>query len=455
MELQKGNVYIIFNKFNYKVLIGEGADAQSRLSQHRSNLKRGIERNKSLLVDYNSFGEDAFEFEIILKSIDSKLCESLLIELFSRVDMAYNKRDRSSEKIRKIEKGEFIVPSILYREIGDFILRWEQKFPYFNYLLNELKDMRASFESKSEEIYNRDFKKSFLTNYSDYTQIVTKQLFKKSYTFENELGKDLYNFTFEEAEKVLCSLEAGTIRSFQNLKSTLSKYLEFAIKQGVSNNKENYYESLRNKKNIFVYINKEKEENMIFDKDELMEMAMGADNFQDGVIPALIFDGVSHKKKNGEEFWELVNLTKDDIDFENGIIKLEDRDIPMSKGTEILVKRALDDDTYYSINGETVRKYKLAESNHVLRGVRKGREKINWRNINQRIIRIAEMYDYEYLNATTISYSGQLHYSAKLIEEEGKTLDEVIPIILERFGVPDNPSSQHNLKNNIQKYMEG
>lgn len=48
-----------------------------------------------------------------------------------------------------------------------------------------------------------------------------------------------------------------------------------------------------------------KEENMMFDKDEIMDMAMSADNAQDGVILVLLFDGVSHKN----EFDELINLT--------------------------------------------------------------------------------------------------------------------------------------------------
>ena len=38
--------------------------------------------------------------------------------------------------------------------------------------------------------------------------------------------------------------------------------------------------------------------------------------------------------------------------------------------------------------------------------------------INQRILRIKQKWGYEYLNATTITYSGQIHYAKKLLDEK-------------------------------------
>lgn len=67
---------------------------------------------------------------------------------------------------------------------------------------------------------------------------------------------------------------------------------------------------------------------------------------------------------------------------------------------------------------------------------------------------IAELNDYEYLNATTVSYSGQLHYAKELIEKENNTVENVIAKILHRFGIPINTSSQFHLKCRIEKYLE-
>ena len=88
-------------------------------------------------------------------------------------------------------------------------------------------------------------------------------------------------------------------------------------------------------------------------------------------------------------------------------IILEDRNVPISTETAILVRRALDEDKYVSITGEKARKYKIAEGDNVLRGLR-GKNKVKGQIISQRLLRIADTFEYPYLNATTVSYSGQL-----------------------------------------------
>ena len=80
MESQKGYVYVIFNKVNFKVLIGEtGREGNTRLIEHIGDLKKEIERNKPLQKDFNTHGYDAFEFEVIMTSVDYKLLEVLFI----------------------------------------------------------------------------------------------------------------------------------------------------------------------------------------------------------------------------------------------------------------------------------------------------------------------------------------------------------------------------------------
>lgn len=188
---------------------------------------------------------------------------------------------------------------------------------------------------------------------------------------------------------------------------------------------------------------------MMFDKDEIMEMAMSADNAQDGVILGLLFDGVNHKN----EFDELINLTEDNIDEENQEIILEDRIIPMSTETSILVNRALKEDGYVSIKGETARRYKIADGINILRGLR-GKNKVKGQIISQRILRIAEIFDYPYLNATTISYSGQLHHTKKLLDG-GMELDNVVSMVLQRFGIDDDSAAKFSLKQMIVKELNG
>lgn len=302
--------------------------------------------------------------------------------------------------------------------------------------------------------YNYDFKMKFTnTRYREKTRKVVRALFRKSAKFELSFGKDLYDFSADELEEFFRSLQAKTLRSIQNSISTVEQYIRFAIKNNKTTYKVNNATLFNSREHTEKLIDKDAEEHMIFDKKEIMDMAKNSDNAQDGVIPALIFDGVSSKKKHNEEFYELVNLKNEDIDWNNNEIVLEDRRIPMSKETVELVRDAIKENIYQSINGERTRKYKIAKSDYVLRGLR-GNRKIKWRNIIERIARIAEYWGYKkYLNATNISYSGQIYYAKELLDK-GMDIEEVVDKILFRFGANINPSSQFYLKSRIEKYID-
>lgn len=65
----------------------------------------------------------------------------------------------------------------------------------------------------------------------------------------------MYDFTFEEAERLLYSMNAKTLRSMQNHISRLRIYLEFAIQQKRSINKNNYYKGLGKREYSIKYLN--------------------------------------------------------------------------------------------------------------------------------------------------------------------------------------------------------
>jgi group I intron endonuclease len=58
-------VYRIRNSYNDKVFIGFATNLQARFNRHKAELKFGNHRNRELQEIWNSFGESAFEFEIL------------------------------------------------------------------------------------------------------------------------------------------------------------------------------------------------------------------------------------------------------------------------------------------------------------------------------------------------------------------------------------------------------
>jgi len=250
---KKGTVYAITNKITGRIHFGVTTrDGEVRLNEHRLALANKKERNKSLQREYCEIGEENFSFEIIIETNEHALCELVLIELFSRIGLGY--KQRRGNRIQKVLNGEETIPESVYQQVEKYIYDKHSEKDYFHQLLEELQDIKSGFECKSKEIYNREFKNHFLAVYKTSTRRVDEVRFKKAGRFEEKAQKDLYDFTFEKAEEFLYSLHAKSLRSIQNHISRLGKYLDFAIQQGRSINKVNYYKHLGKKENASKYL---------------------------------------------------------------------------------------------------------------------------------------------------------------------------------------------------------
>ncbi|MEX3625092.1 phage lytic cycle repressor MrpR family protein [Viridibacillus arvi] len=331
---------------------------------------------------------------------------------------------------------------------------------------SKTKDKKKPSVNDNKNIFHPKFKEQFLKEhrtekgepYADETKRVAIVLFGKVGKIESYYNKDIYSFDNNQFEEVLMSLKATTIRSLQNLISTLEQYIDFAIKENkIPASVGNIATRYNTGSVISQFLDKKAEENMIFTKSEIDSLSSYSLNAQDGVILNLLFDGVSHKKK----FLELRNITINHVDRDSMVINipqlvdedngevLPERQVPISSETLRMIDSAMNEDKYTSLNGNSSRKYKIAESDYILRGLRQNFQ-IKWENVGQRILRIAELEGYDYLNATNIAYSGQIHYARELMSE-GLTIDEACAKIIERFNLAENESAHFYLKGRIEK----
>lgn len=310
-------------------------------------------------------------------------------------------------------------------------------------------------------MYNSEFKEEFLEQkgYSEETKRVTRILFGKIPEIELEKQQDVYEFNRQNFEEVLKELKATTIRSLQSSISTIEQYINYAIEKGKISEIQGNVASLYGKKeDISQFLDKEAEGNMFFTKTEIDSLSSYAENAQDGAILNLIFDGVSHKRK----FVELRNIRIQNCDFDEMVINipqlvdedtgeiLPSRQVPISSQTLRMIDAAIEEKKYVSVKGKTSRNYKLADSDYILRGLRNNYQ-IKWENVNQRILRIAKVEGYDYLNATNIAYSGQIHYARKLMEEDGLPVNEACKMMIKRFNLSDNESAFFYLKSRIER----
>ncbi|MBU8585904.1 hypothetical protein KM925_08340 [Priestia megaterium] len=412
-----------------------------------NKLKKEIDFINNTIHEINSI-------EIIKNRIENEL--SLVID--PNVVKAIFNGEKEIFSLRNEEMVSFL--DLLYKNTKD------QRFNPSNYKITA---QEVNIRNAQQKMYNPEFKEKFLEehavngkSYSDETKRVVRSLFSKIGKLERYNEQDIYEFNRHSFEAVLEELGATTIRSLQSSISSIEQYINFAIeKKKIDKAKGNVASKYNKKEDISRFLNKEAEENMIFTKGDIDALAQYAENAQDGVILPLIFDGISHKNR----FLELRNIRIQDCDFNEMVINIPQltdeetgeifppRQVPISNTTKRMVQRAMDFDEKYvstKADAKTSRKYKIAESSYILRGLRNNYQ-IKWENVSQRILRIADINDYPYLNATNIAYSGQIHFANKLMVEEGLTIDESCSRIIKRFNIGENESAHYYLKARIEK----
>ena len=88
-------IYMIQNKVNGKMYIGQAVDIEDRWGEHRRGLRGGYHHNKHLQNSWKREGEENFEFSILLECEESQLNtfeEYYILELMTYNDrVGYNK----------------------------------------------------------------------------------------------------------------------------------------------------------------------------------------------------------------------------------------------------------------------------------------------------------------------------------------------------------------------------
>ena len=58
-------IYRVLNRANGKALVGSSVNLPAILNRHQAQLKMGVHQNRTLQADWEEFGPDAFEFEVL------------------------------------------------------------------------------------------------------------------------------------------------------------------------------------------------------------------------------------------------------------------------------------------------------------------------------------------------------------------------------------------------------
>lgn len=286
----------------------------------------------------------------------------------------------------------------------------------------------------SKKLYNPEVKKRFLEKYpySSYERIL-----QRSYVFEEALGKDLYDFNMDDIKRVLYDLNPLTLGSSRSNGRIITSYIDWAIEEGFRRNNINPLKTVQSEWfDQFVDQNKK-----IFITDqELEDIERNCVNAQDAVIVRALFEGLT--------VTELLNLKKEDVDYENNVLKLKDdkkgeRTLKVSDQCIKLISQAATETKHYKNNGMVTESTKrtwneLIDNEYVLRPSKTKVKYVGRADeylIYRRLYTLKKTLGYPYLTTKNISNSGKLKMARDLYLKEGALGREQLEKIAERFNI--------------------
>lgn len=292
----------------------------------------------------------------------------------------------------------------------------------------------------SGEIYNPEVKEQFLSNYKPSTQKTIRRIFKASYLSEKDLNKDLYAFNREELRSFFFFLRPAKFASSKQNGHFVKHYIDWAIENGYKKGVNPLDGLAQDWFKQFV----DEESKHYFTEEELTNVVDQCQNAQDAVIVQLITEGVL-----GEACEELLNLKKDDIDFENNILTLRDEKNRKERKRKVsdkcikLCKQALAESEYIKSNGEASPDVlspvvKLVNNDYVIKSAltnTKNFGKAEYGLIHRRLDVLSNYFKLPNFTPKNIHNSGMLIMAKNIYLEKGSLDENDFDLIFDTFGV--------------------
>ncbi|QSN68445.1 hypothetical protein JTZ62_04635 [Mammaliicoccus sciuri] len=324
--------------------------------------------------------------------------------------------------------------------------------------------------------YNHFFKEEFLnTIKTESSRTYYVSLFNKSKQLEEQLNKDMFNFTDIEVELLLYSINTSQKNTLVSYLNQCKNYCDYAIETGNKVSNINIYKSFSTDR-LDQYLMRHKQKYL--SKDDIMNSLKDVYNSIDFAVYMSIFEGLL-----GFEYTEITNLTKQDI-AEARENKVEDENLNekgyllklngLSKRTKELnprtivaseeLMRALEaasrQDVYYQNNGDSksnLPSRPLLDGEYVFRNSDLGNEskvQTDKQFVYRKLILLKEISDSLISSVTTIINSGVI-YHLSLKAKDGVINFEDVKQVANRYNITLIPASPNtSYKNFIKKHRD-
>lgn len=168
----------------------------------------------------------------------------------------------------------------------------------------------------------KELKEMFLKQYTPRTQQYMRYILysDQAKIMETRKGKDIYEFNRDEVLQLIGESSPTSIHSGISQLSVIKKYIDFAIVNGHLTTGINFADLIK-PNDVNEVINLKAIELKYITRDDLKIVADSLNNAIDATFIVLLFEGVRGKKLH-----EIINLRKEDVDFEKNTLKLTDAD---------------------------------------------------------------------------------------------------------------------------------
>ena len=202
-------------------------------------------------------------------------------------------------------------------------------------------------------MYNGFGKMFFLRNCAPREKELYLKFFKNTEKFERLAQKDISDFEYQEALALLKQLEISSISTLSMFVSMMDNYALFCQKSKASKLGINSFKIISGKDIKESLIKFKTQDERIFSLEELQKFCeLNLTNICDKVLIFCLFHGIYGKK--GEEGEEIANITKEDVDKENHLVRLytgKERNIPLFLCQ--LIEKSCDTYEYYRMSSRT------------------------------------------------------------------------------------------------------
>lgn len=257
-------------------------------------------------------------------------------------------------------------------------------------------------------MYNQELKMRYIKEKKDNSTLPSNYLecqFNKIGKYEEELNKDVHDFTVYEIVEYYKILNVASLEVLAVLNSHLSLYTQWCLQENLVKDNQNHYLEV-GLEQLKKCLNKVLIEKKIVSREQVIEWCNQLPNPKDQVVLLGLFEGLK-----GKDFVDFVNLRPEDVG-KNKLKLVDGREVAASKQLISYIKESIAEDKYYSVSGNQTKTMPLVDRGYVLK---------NYPNVQEGTSSFAKGRIIYNGIARSLKYVGVLSYmSANSIYESGK-----------------------------------